>query len=99
MAELTPKEVATKKKRIVNPDKSVSTEKTITVKFDKFFFNIPTIVNGKQLKEDEAVKIALKNKLKGLKRFASQEEAVKAAKKRSADIGREIEQQKLNKLK
>ena len=57
-------------------------ERTITVGINGKFFNIPTVVNGSQLSNDQAVEHAIANKLLSVG-FATQGEAVKAAQKRS----------------
>jgi len=86
---LTPSEVARKKKRIINPDKSVSTERSITIGVDGGFINIPTIVNGKQLSPEDAIAASKKS---GVVRemYKTQDEAVAAAKRRSEAIGRAL---------
>lgn len=68
---------------IRNPDGSISTEKTITVGFDDRFYNIPTIVGGKQLSEEEAISAYRSGKSKASGSFSSIPEAVSAAKARS----------------
>ncbi len=87
----TPKEVAEKKPRIFNPDKSVSTERSITIQTDKGIVNIPNIREGKQLSPREAIR-----RSKGEKRpiFKTKGEAVSKAKRRSKAIGKEIQRQK-----
>jgi hypothetical protein len=77
--------------KLKNPDGSFSTERTATFGFtvdgvDKFF-NIPTIVDGKQLTPDEAVNDFLAGVNKPVGVFKSQKDAVKAAEKRTKKIG------------
>lgn len=76
---------------INNPDGTISTERSITVQADDLNggqpTNIPTIWEGKQLSERDAIRRAV---LSGQKypAFRSIEEAVNAARQRSEDIGR-----------
>ena len=73
--------------RVQNQDGSFSTEKSITVGFGNQFVNIPTIINGKEVSEEAAIRHALKTK-ENLGVFNSQEEAVQAAEARTKEIGR-----------
>ena len=86
MGNMTPEEVALKKKRIQNPDNTFSTEKTITIQTDRGFINIPTIIDGKQLSPEDAIVEHKKSKVEPTF-YKSQEEAVKSAKERSNAIG------------
>lgn len=94
---LTPEQVAKQKKRIVNPDKSVSTERSITIQTDKGFINIPTIIDGKQFSNADAISYFKKNG-GGSSPFSSKEQAVSSAKKRSKQIGNAIKKQKWPRL-
>ena len=76
---------------IGNADGSFSTEKTITVEIDGKFFNIPTIVNGKEVSEDEAVSLFRDGKNQAVGSYNSIAEAEAAAEARSKKIGRERE--------
>ncbi|HEC64377.1 MAG TPA: hypothetical protein ENI23_03700 [bacterium] len=87
---LTPAQAAKKKKKIVNPDKTVSTERSITVSTDKGFVNIPTIIEGKQLSNKDAFQAFRKSKIKR-KFFKTSKEAVSVAVKRSKELDKETE--------
>lgn len=82
--------IDTLRPRIDNADGSFSTERTITVGFDNRYYNIPTIWEGRQLSEDEAVSRASRALREGLTfpNFATQEEATAQAASRSEEIGR-----------
>lgn len=80
----TPAQVAHKKPRIQNPDGSFSTERTITVGLDGKYYNVPTIVEGKQVSRDKAIKAY---NPEGKPSYDTVDEAVAAAKKRSEKIG------------
>lgn len=92
--EMAPKEAPlptqTGKPIVQNPDGSVSTERTITVEADGRHYLIPTIIDGKEVSKDEAIRQwrAGKNKAVGI--YSSAQEAESAAEKRSRDIGEEI---------
>lgn len=77
---------AAKKRSILNPDLSRSSERTITIG-DKAtgFVNIPTIIGGKQLSIREAVR---RGKFKRPRRYKTLEEAVRDAGMRSQALGR-----------
>lgn len=87
---MTPEQVAQNKPRINNADGSVSTERTITIEADGKHYNIPTIVNGKQLTPDEAVAAWRAGKNKEVGVYDTQDEATAAARQRSDDIGKAI---------
>jgi hypothetical protein len=70
-----------------NPDGSVSTEKTITIEADGKHYLIPTIVYGKQLSADNAVKLWRSGKNQAVGVFGSADEAEQAARARSTSIG------------
>lgn len=74
--------------RIKNPDGSFSTEKTIGIEADGKYFNIPTIVNGQQLSEQEAIAAFRAGRNQPVGVFDSQQEADAAARNRTAEIGR-----------
>ncbi|MCA0276236.1 MAG: hypothetical protein LCH86_09540 [Proteobacteria bacterium] len=73
--------------RVENADGSFSTERTIGIEMDGRFFNIPTIVNGKQLSEDDAIATFQRGDNPAVGEFGSQEEADRAASARSERIG------------
>jgi len=81
------KEVATKATQIHNPDGSVSTEQSITVGTDRGYINLPTIIDGKRLTDQEAIKRALLTG-KHSEPYKTIEEAEKSAQERSDAIGR-----------
>ena len=74
--------------RVENPDGSFSTERTITVGMDGKFFVIPTLLDGKQVTPDQAVKAARIRGMKGYPSFATQEEADTYASGRSKSLGK-----------
>jgi hypothetical protein len=76
---------------INNPDGSFSTERTITAGIDGKYFNIPTIVNGQQISSDQATQLFKQGKNKAMGTFETEEEALSAAKDRSARIGETID--------
>ena len=93
MPEMSPKEVAERKKRIKNPGGSVSTERSITIQTDQGYVNIPTIIDGIQLSKKDAVDRFRKSG-KSVTVYKTLDAAIRAAKKRSEDIGAEIERQR-----
>lgn len=68
---------------IKNPDGSFSSERTITIEMDGKHYVIPTIVGGRQLSEDAAVKAFQEGKSRAVGVYGSEKEADKAAKNRS----------------
>lgn len=73
---------------IQNPDGSTSTERTATFQLGNGFINIPTIVNGRQLSPDEAYAEFEAGRNPPVQAgFATEAEAVAAAKQRSESIG------------
>lgn len=72
---------------IRNPDGSVSTERTITIEVDGRHVLLPTIVDGKQRSESEAVQLWRGGKNKEVGTFASAAEAERAAIARSKQGG------------
>jgi len=70
---------------VQNPDGSSSSELSITIDADGRWFNIPSMVNGKQVSQEEAIESARSWAKKGWihPNFATQEEAVAAAGARS----------------
>ena len=86
-AQMTPEQVAVNKPRIQNQNGSFSTERTITIGVDGGFINIPTIVNGRQLSHQEAIRNVDRSKISQYPRYRTIAEAVKAAKERSDQIG------------
>ena len=73
-----------------NADGSVSTEKTITVEMDGKHYNIPTIVNGQRLSNEEAVSAMRAGRNQPVGVFGSAEEAEAAARQRSNSLGAAI---------
>ena len=71
-----------------NPDGSQSSEYTITVENQGRHFNIPSIVGGKYVSNEEAIEHAKKQAQKGwiYPNFATEEEALEAAPARSDSI-------------
>ena len=93
---------STGKPIIKNKNGSISTERSITVQVQELnkgrHTNIPTIINGKQVSEREAIGHAVKNQAKNkYPNFGSEKEAVTAAKKRSEQLGKDYERQKRSK--
>lgn len=80
----------TGKPQIKNPDGTVSTEKTIGIESGGKHYNIPTIVNGKQLSKDEAIGQWRAGTNKPVGEFGSQTEADMAARARSERLSREL---------
>ena len=50
-----------KRKVLNNPDGSISTESSISVTFDDFVVNIPTVLDGVRVSEDDAIKSFMKS--------------------------------------
>lgn len=69
-----------------NPDGSYSTEVTIGIEQDGIFYNIPTIVKGKRLSDDQAVQAFQQGRNPPVGAFATQEAADDAAEQRTKDI-------------
>ncbi len=57
-------------------------EKSMTFEIDGKYYNVPSVVKGKQLTKRKAVDLAIKNDTLG-KAFNTQKEAIAAAEKRS----------------
>ncbi len=74
--------------KIENDDGSFSTERSITVGQHGKFYNIPTIVNGKQYDPEEALKLYDIGENPHVGIFDTKEAAEKAAKTRSNEIGK-----------
>lgn len=72
---------------VQNSDGSVSTERTITVGIDDKFYNIPTIVNGKQVDNPTAVSMYKAGLNPAVGSFDTMGEAETAAKARSKHLG------------
>ncbi|HDY68902.1 MAG TPA: hypothetical protein ENH85_14065 [Candidatus Scalindua sp.] len=68
-------------------DGGFATEKTITIEQDGRFLNIPTIINGKQVSQQEAIEHANRTG-ENVGAFNTQQEAVNAARRRSQEIGK-----------
>lgn len=76
---------------IQNKDGSISTERTITVEADGRHYLIPTIVGGKEVSQDQAVKLWEKGTNKAVGDYGSAAEAERAARARTAEIGRQLQ--------
>ncbi|KKK58140.1 hypothetical protein LCGC14_3047440, partial [marine sediment metagenome] len=63
-----------------------ATEETITVEIDNKFLNIPTIIDGRRVSNEEAIKHA-KRTGENVGVFDTQEEAISTAERRSKRIG------------
>ena len=85
---MKPEAAAKRLIKVKNPDGSFSSERTISVGFDDRVFNIPTMVDGKQLSPGAAIKAAKKVGLRRFPNFSTVKEAVKAADERSQRLGR-----------
>lgn len=70
-----------------NEDGSFSTEQTITIESDGVFYNIPTIVNGRRVSEDEAVSLWRQGRNPEVATARSLNEALDIARGRSRRIG------------
>lgn len=77
-----------KKKSILNPDLSRSSERTITIDTLNGYVNIPTIWGGKQLTSKQAIARARKDDFQGYHKYRTLKEAEKAARLRSESLGR-----------
>jgi hypothetical protein len=71
-----------------NKDGSFSTERTITTQIDGDWYNIPTIVGGKDVGEKEAIKLFKSGDNESVGKFKTLKEAENAAKKRSKRIAK-----------
>ena len=78
--------------QIQNPDGTVSTEKTFTTKIGDAWFNIPSIVNGKELPEQEALEQFRAGTNPAVGVYQTLTEAERAAESRTADIGQMLDQ-------
>lgn len=78
--------------QIQNPDGTVSTEKTITTKIDNAWMNIPTIVDGKEVSEEQAIEDFKNGINPAVGVFQSQREAEQAAEARTEEIGRMLDE-------
>lgn len=76
-------------KRINNPDGTFSSERTKTFEFDGKYYNIPTLVNGIQLSDDEAIAKYRSGEVPAVGVADTLEEAAKMAGERSAMLGKE----------
>ena len=75
---------------VENPDGSFSSERTATVELGGKYYNIPTLVNGKQLTLEQAVEELKSGRTKATSVHNTQQEAVMAARQRSASFNREM---------
>jgi len=87
MPQPTPRKVAKNAKRIKNRDGSISTERTITVSTGAGYVNLPSVLNGKQLSDSDAIKRAFKSGNHS-RPYKTIKEAEMAARRRSGAIGR-----------
>lgn len=80
--------IDTNRPQIVNPDGSISTESTLGVNFDGREYNIPTIVNGKRVSQEEAINDARRKMAEGWEfpNYATVEESEAGARRRSGSI-------------
>ena len=78
--------------QIPNADGTVSTERTFTTEIGGAWFNIPSVVNGKELPEQEALEQFKKGTNPAVGVFQSQREAETAAQARSDTIGQMLSQ-------
>lgn len=74
--------------KIPNADGSFSTERTIGIEADGRHYNIPTIVNGRQVSQDEAAALWRAGQNPEVGVFQTQAQADTAAPLRSEEIGR-----------
>ena len=65
----------------------MSHEKTITVEIDGQHIILPTVVDGKDVTPDESVNMFRRGRINPLGVYPTQEEADKAARKRSRSFG------------
>lgn len=70
-----------------NPDGSYSTERTITVGADGKYYNIPSIVSGRQRTPDEAIALWRSGQNAAVDSAATEQEALARAQARSNQIG------------
>ena len=71
-----------------NNDGTFSTEQTITIGADGRFFNIPTIVNGQRVGEEQAIALWRAGRNEAVGEFLTEEEALASARSRTERIGR-----------
>lgn len=83
---MKPMVAARKKKRILSPNGTISSERTITIGTGNGYINIPTIWKGKQLSKVQAIQRAKKSGTT-YKKFKTIKEAVQAAGARSKALG------------
>ena len=74
------------KPTFVTPEGEEVSEKSISVPFKDKFINIPSIHKGVRLSEDEIMNRLEKGRLKPTSEHDSMEDAIKAAKERSAAL-------------
>ncbi len=73
---------------INNPDGSFSTERTITIEVDGRHIVLPTIIDGKQVAEEQAIQAWRQGRNRAVGEFDTAREAEAYARQRSAEIGR-----------
>ena len=76
---------------IRNPDGSISTERTITIEADGRHLILPTIVDGKQVSENDAVRLWREGKNQAVGNFSTAEEANRAARERTEALSRALQ--------
>lgn len=79
------------KVQIQNPDGTISTERTFTTEIGGAWFNIPSIVNGKELPEDQALAEFRRGTNPAVGVFQNKRDAEAAAEERSSNISNIIE--------
>src|SRR5690606_9850398 len=71
-----------------NHHDSISTEETNSVEYGWEGFNIPTIVGGRRVSDDEAFDLMMQGRNRPVGMFESLDDAVSAARRRSEGLGR-----------
>jgi len=81
-------------KKIKNPDGTYSSERTITItpedhKINNKFYNIPSLISGKQVNQEQAIDLFKKGKIPAVGVADTLEDAIRQAKERSKMLGSE----------
>jgi len=80
-------------KKIKNPDGTFSSERTITIGIGGKFYNIPSLHEGTQLSNEDAVKKFKAGEMPGVGGpYDSVDKAVEDAKKRTKKLSKELEE-------
>lgn len=79
--------IDTTRPKLNNPDGSFSTERTITIEVGGKHYNIPTIVKGVPVPNEAAISLWRAGENPHVGEYGSLQEALSAAKQRSALIG------------